>query len=336
MIALYITGAEKGSGKTTICADLGKHLLNDGKKIGFFKPIFLNGKNIITEGVDSDVAFMKYLFALKESVDLLCPVFSDGSNLANQIKEAYAKVSQGKDIVIIEGISEQYEASRHITETLDARVIVIEDYARQSLEAGGSYEDLGGSLLGIVLNKVPYKQLEYVRSEVFTQFNKAGIHVLGALPDDRTLFSLTIGDLAEYIQGEILSSAEQSAELVENIMIGAMTVDHGPDYFSRKTNKVVVVRSERPDVQLAALETSTRCLVLTGNTAITSVVLYRAEEKGIPIILARDSTTAVLTAIEDALGNTRFNEENKLPRLAEIMEQHFDFQMVYKELGFTS
>ncbi len=336
MVALYVTSLERGSGKTTICAGLGKHLLGDGKKIGFFKPIIAEGKNPPTEGTDSDATFIKRLFALEEAVGLLCPVFSDRSNLTSRIKEAYAKVSRGKDVVIVEGISEQYKISGDIVAALDARVVMVEDYSKELLKAINSYKDFGGYLLGIVLNKVPRSRVEHVRSEMSTQSDKAGVNILGVLPEDRALFTLTIGELAEHIQGEILSGTEKSAELVENFMVGAMVVDPGPDYFVRKANKVVVVRSERPDMQMAALETSTRCLVLTGNTAPNPVVLYRAEEKHVPIILVRDDTTTVVTNIEDALGKTRFHQDNKLPKLTEIMEQHFNFQMVYKGLGLAS
>ncbi len=331
MVALYVTSFKRGSGKTTVCAGLGKHLLNDGKKIGFFKPVIADNKNLPEEGTDSDAIFIKHLFALAEPVELLCPAFSNESNLTNRIKEAYAKVSQGKDVVIVESISEQRQVSRDIVETLNAKVIIVESYSKELPKTINNYKDFGEYLLGMVLNKVPTSRVEHVHGEM----SKAGINILGVLPEDRTLFTLTIGELAEHIQGEILSGAEKSAELAENIMLGAMCVDPGPDYFSRKANKVVVVRSERPDMQLAALETSTRCLVLTGNTAPNPAVLYRAEEKKVPIILARDNITAIVTNIEGALGKTRFNQENKLPKLSEIIEQHFDFQTVYKGLGLA-
>jgi len=172
-----------------------------------------------------------------------------------------------------------------------------------------------------------------MHKEMTTQLSEAGIDVLGVLPEDRLLFALTVGELAEYLQGEILNCAEKSAELVENFMLGAMGVDPGPEYFKRKTNKAVVVKGERPDMQLAALETSTRCLVLSGNTPPIPTVLYRAEDKKIPIILARGDTITTMASIEDALGKTRFNQEKKLPKLTEIMEQHFNFQAVYRGLG---
>jgi len=334
LVALYVTSLGKGSGKTAICAGLGKHLLGDGKKVGFFKPIISDSKDKSTEGADSDAAFIKHLFALEETVDLLCPVFSDGSGLSGEVKKAYARVSQGKDVVIVEGVSEQ--PSRDIVAALDARVIIVDDFSKESQEATDSYQDSVGNLLGVVLNKVPGSRVEQVRGEASTRFVKVGINILGVLPEDRALFTLTMGELAERIRGEMLSGAEKATKLVENFMVGALIVDPGPDYFARKANKAVIVRSERPDIQLAALETSTRCLVLTGNTAPSPVITYRAEEKDVPIILARDDTVAILTSIEDALSKTRFSGENKLPRIAEIMEQHFDFQTVDKGLGLAS
>ncbi|MFC1957890.1 DRTGG domain-containing protein [Chloroflexota bacterium] len=332
MAALYLTSLERGSGKTTICAGLGKHLLNDGKKVGFFKPVIADGKNPPAEDTDSDTLFIKRLLALDESPEVLCPVFNNGSDLTNRIREAYTRLSQGKDVVIIEGISEQHQTSPDIVAALDAKVIIVEGYSKELLKETRSYQDFGEHLLGIVLNKVPRRRLEQVRGETST----AGINILGVLPEDRVLFAMTMGELAEHIQGEILTGAEQSAELVENIMLGAKGVDSGLDYFGRKTNKAAVIESERPDMQLAALQTSTRCLVLTGDTALKPVVLHQAEEKNVPIILARDDIPTIITNIEAALSNSRFNQENKLSRLSEIMGQQFDFQAVYKGLVIAS
>jgi len=311
-------------------------LLSNGKKVGFFKPIIASSKNLPMEETDSDATFIKDLFALEEPVDLLCPVFSDESSLKSRLKEAYAKVCQGKDVVIIEGISDQSQASRAVVETLDARVVIVESYSEELLKAIDSYKDFGKYLVGIVLNKVPRSRAEKVRGEMFARSDEARINILGVLPDDRALFAPTVGELTEHIHGEMLSGVEQSADLVEDLMLGAMCVDPGPEYFGRKANKGVVIRSERPDMQLAALETSTRCLVVSGDTAPNQAVLVRAEEKNVPVILARDDITTIVTNIEDALGKARFNQKSKLPKLAEVMEQHFDFPTVYKELGFAS
>ncbi|MFC1902062.1 DRTGG domain-containing protein, partial [Chloroflexota bacterium] len=154
-------------------------------------------------------------------------------------------------------------------------------------------------------------------------------NVLGVIPEDRALLALTVGELADTIQGKILNNAEKAAELVENFMLGAMVVDSGLDYFGRKDNKAAVVRQDRPDMQLAALETSTRCLVLSGgNEPPAYNVLEKAENRGIPIIATEAATGDIVASIDAALGQGRFTEEKKLPRLAEILRQHLDLKAV--------
>jgi hypothetical protein len=327
-----VTSLHAGAGKTAVCAGLGRHLLDDGKKVGFFKPLVSDIKS--PEATDSDAEFIKQALALEEPLDSLCPVIGGEGNLTARIKEAYAKVARGKDVVIVEGIWRQrpggkaIEASYEVVAVLDARVIVVEPYSAE-LSKGkyiDGYRDFGQYLLGIVVNKVPGSQLS-------AQFG--GADILGVLPEDRILFSLTVGELAEHIQGEILNCAEKSGEVVENFMLGAMTLDSGLVYFGRKANKAVVVRGERPDMQLAALETSTKCLVLSGGVSPTYAVLRSAEDKGIPIVLTKGDTISAVNSIELALGKAKFNQVEKLSRLAEIMERQLDFQAIYKGLGLA-
>jgi len=332
LVALYVVSSERAAGKTTICAGIGKHLLDSDKQVGFFKPVIGDGP---IDGNDDDAAFMKQVLALPETVESLCPLISDGGALANKLKEAYAKASQGKDVVIVEGIlgpspdDNLSKASYEIAKALNARVIIVEAYAKQSSKFIDSYKGFGQNLLGIILNTVPKSRLKRVDDEISVQFGEAEINVLGVLPEDRTLRTLTVGELADCIQGKILNCAEKSVELVEDFMVGAMCVDSGLEYFGRKTSKAAVVRGDRPDMQMAALETSTRCLVLSGSTAppIYSV-LQKAENKGIPIILAENDTNTIIMGIEDALGKNRFTQEKKLPKLAELVQQHLNLQAV--------
>jgi BioD-like phosphotransacetylase family protein len=324
LVALFVTSPEKGSGKTAVCAGLGKHLQSAGKKVGYFKPVI--GGSGKSAGADSDAEFMKSILSLSEAADLLSPAIGGKGNLTGRVKEAFNRVYQGKDVVIIEGYPEQYKAGSDIAKALNARVLVVEAYSGKPAKKADSYKGLGNLLLGVVLNKVPESRMEQARSE-------AGANVLGILPEDRVLFALTIGEIAGRIQGEVLRGAEQSAELVENIMLGALTVDHGPDYFGRKDNKMVVLRSDRPDMQMAAMETSTRCLVVTGDTPLKPVVLDRAEEKGMPIIVTKDDVSTVIDNIEGALGRDKLSQVNKVARLAEVMEKNLDFQRIYKGLG---
>ncbi|MDO8568923.1 MAG: DRTGG domain-containing protein [Dehalococcoidales bacterium] len=313
MITLYIVSSDKGAGKTAMAAALGKRFLGEGKKVGYAKPR-LNS----SEATD-DAAFIKKILGLSESVDSLSPVVTTYDNTA------FASASAGKDILIVEGVLNPN--SHQIANALDARVIAVESYGKNI--SPDSYKPFGPNFLGVVVNKAPRSRLKQVKAP-------AGVNVLGVIPEDRTLLAPTVAELAGFIQGKILTSPKKSGELVENLMVGALSVDSGLIYFGRKSNKAAILRVDRPDMQLAVLETPTRCLVVSGNAPIYHRVVEKAESKGVPIVQTEHSTETILSRVEEALAKARFAEDKKLPRLAEILQQSIDFKILYKGLGLAS
>ena len=113
--------------------------------------------------------------------------------------------------------------------------------------------------------------------------------------------SVRISELANCVHGEILSCTEKAEELVESLMVGVMCVDPSPLYFNQKSNKAVITRGDRYDIQLGALETSTKCLILTGGTKPRPNIIQRAEEKGVPVLLVEKDTPATLEKLEQGL-----------------------------------
>jgi BioD-like phosphotransacetylase family protein len=333
LAALYVTSLQAGAGKTAVCAGLARHLQDAGRKVGYFKPLVADIKE--KAAADSDAEFIRKILTLSEPAGDLCPVIAR-EGLADKIKPAYDKVAKDKDVVIVEGVwrlrpgAKPVEPAAEVVGALEAKVIIVEPYSEGLTGAGlvAKYRDFGESLLGIVVNKAPLKVLEMLSESL----SGGGAAVLGVLPEDRVLFGLTVGEIAEQVQGEILNHAEKSDEVVENLMLGGMIVDPGPDYFGRRANKAAILRSDRPDMQLAALETSSRCLVLGGGVEPTYRVRTHAEERGIPLILTKNDTNSIINTIELTLGRPRFNQEKKLPRLLEIMEGHFDFGAVEQVL----
>lgn len=339
MVALYLVASEEGAGKTAIAAGLAKHFLSNGKKVGFLKPIFAEQK---TEG-DTDAAFMKQVLALPEQIGSLSPLIGGEKRLADRIREVYIEVAQNKDVVIIEGRCGQSpddslsKAAYKIAGALKAKVVAVEGFTHKASTPRfvNSYKGFGENLLGMVLNKVPKSRQKRVCEEITAKFGESELRILGVIPEDRVLFTLSIGELADSIDGEILNNAEKSAELVENIMVQVMVIDSGLEYFGRKANKAAVAKDDRPDMQMAALETLTRCLIISGGKAPNDYVRLKAQDKGVPIILTGNNINTVVQNIEDALGKARFAQEKKSARLAEILEQNLDFPAIDKGLGLA-
>jgi BioD-like phosphotransacetylase family protein len=191
-------------------------------------------------------------------------------------------------------------------------------------------------LVGVIINLVPRSKIETVGDQLTASFNKAGIKVLGILPEVRTLLGVSAKDLAQALNGEILTSPEKTDEIVENVMVGAMTVDSGVMYFNRKENKAVVVRGERADMQLAALETPTKCLIVTNNVKPLPFVIIRAQEKHVPIIMVKQDSSAAIVGIEEALAKASFRSRRKLEMFGKVLDSCFDYQALYSELGLKA
>jgi BioD-like phosphotransacetylase family protein len=295
---LYIVVGEKETGKTAVCAGLAINLLNDGKKVGYL--------NLQAKGKADDTKLMKQVPGL-ETID----------NESNPTK--------GRDIVLAEA-----KIDKEVGETakkFKARVIIVETYTSQPAKSNTLYKSLGESLTGIIINKVPQGLLKTVKEEVAARYEEKWLKVLGVIPEDRVLLAITVGELAKCIGGKILNHAEKSGELVENYMLGAMVVGSGLDYFGRKQNKAAIIRGERLDMQLAALDTPTNCLVLSDATQPPSYgVLYRAENRGIPIISTKTSVNDIIMNIEKALPNTKLGYEKKLSKMAETVKHNLDIK----------
>ena len=162
MTALYITSISEDAGKTTLAAGLGKNLTAGGKKIGYFKPL-ISATHVEETDERKDASFVKQVLALKETVEDISPVIKADAELASTVQSAYGKVAQGKDIVIIEGLL--LNASSPVVEALDARVLIVHDYASQLIPAMSEYRKTGKRLAGIIINKVPQRRMETARAE---------------------------------------------------------------------------------------------------------------------------------------------------------------------------
>ncbi|MFH1002679.1 MAG: DRTGG domain-containing protein [Chloroflexota bacterium] len=313
MATLLITSAETGAGKTMVAAGLARRLVSDNQRVGFIRPLTGDDGGA---SAGSDAAFMKGLLSLTEGPALLSPALG-------QLNKTLARVAGDKGVVIIEGPG--IAAAPAVAEALNARVIVVASYNGPA----ASYDGFGERLLGFVLNKVPRRRLEKVTAQ-------AAEKRLGVIPEDRALYTLTVAELAACLQGKFLNAEEKAGELVENIMLGAMIVGHGPDYFGRLANKAAIIRSGRHDMQLAALETSLCCLVLCGPDSPIPAVLHRAGEQQVPIITTGQDTATAVGNIEAALAGNRFHQPQKLDRLGNIMAKNINFPALYQGLGIAA
>lgn len=94
----------------------------------------------------------------------------------------------------------------------------------------------------------------------------------------------------------------------------------------------VVTGADRTDIQLASLEASTQCLILSGAGVPLPQLINRAEELEVPILKVERDTLSTVEVIEQAFGHVRVHETVKATYAFRLVEEHCDLERLFKTL----
>ena len=352
MLPLLIESTSSYAGKSLVCLGLGLKFQKDGFKIAYLKP---SGRSPVKIGkitTDEDAVFIQDVFHLDEPLELLCPVIVtqdlimdayDGKarGLDEKVMNAYKKISRGKDIILIGGGGSLHEgtllglSSLRLARDLKAKVILV-DNVEHEINVDciiRAKEGLQDNLIGIILNRVPPHRMDFIKKRVMPSFRRRQIDILGTIPLDPLLNSVSVRELQQILNGHFLIGKEYDTDLIEKFFVGSMNVDKAIEYFKKSKNKAVIVGGDRPDIILAALETPTSCVVLTGGLYPNDILLAKAEEMKVPLILVKDDTYSTVQKVDKVLGRLRVKEERKVTLGARLIEKEVNFSLLYKKAG---
>ncbi|HVN95014.1 MAG TPA: phosphotransacetylase family protein [Syntrophorhabdaceae bacterium] len=352
--AIYVMSTERFSGKTALCIGLIHWLQRKGFSAGYMKPISTTDRGVSDARVDEDAVFIKSALGQIDPLEAIVPLFLTDQEtktilerphhqaLETRLVDAYQVITKNNDAVVLEGGTSLREgwiidlAPHRITGLLSARALVVVPYLNllQVVDDMLASQSLMGDLmLGGVVNSVPQHLVGLVQEKLRPFVELRGIPILAVIPRKKALLSVSIAELVNELNGEVLCCQAAGDELVEAVMVGAMSAESALSHFRRGVNKAVITGGDRPDIQLAALETSTRCLILTGNLRPSPLIIGLAEERGIPIIMTRHDTLKAIECVESFFGKTRFHQPKKIDYFEALLEDHMDFKALSKALG---
>lgn len=352
MRPIYLVSEEEYSGVSVISIGLGLELKRAGHKVGYMKPL---GYMPVKSGdffTDVDARFMWELLEIEDPLELASPVVltpntieariaGDETDHTNRVLEAYAKSSQGKDAFIIECGLNMHQGHFlgvsvfDLVERLDAAVLLVERFDESNtidklLHVTARLRD---SLAGVIINMVPPERETFVKGSLVPYVEKLGIRVLGCLPYTKALKSTTIETVAKSLGADILCARQHTGNLVEQVVVGAMGPERALSYFRRAHNFAVVTGGDRAEVQVAALESKAKCLILTGNYHPSSIVLAQAEAMGVPILLVELDTITAADRAEWMIGHARSHEEPKREIILQLVREHLDLPAIHSLMG---
>ena len=263
-------------------------------------------------------------------------------DLLNMVAEKSKIAAKDVDIMLYEGggsLRDGYVVgmpSHKVAEKLGTKVLAIVRFRHLVHlldDTLAAQTRLGEALGGVLINRVPADAMDFVTSRAIPFLESKGIPVFGVLPETRTLEALTTQELRNVLDAELLTESYNPEGLVESLVVGAMTAESALHRFRKQTNKAVITGGDRSDIQLAALETSTTALVLTGNLHPSPLVVKQAEDLGVAVFLVPGSTMETVESIERIFGKTRMGQIAKLEKFESLVEQFIDLDRLYKTFG---
>jgi len=223
-----------------------------------------------------------------------------------------------------------------LAKDLDAEVLIVNLWEDcKSVDALlDAKKQLGEKLAGVVLNGVLPQEVEKVKNEIIPSLKDLDIEVFGVMPKSPLLRSVTVGELVRRLDAKVICCPEKDQLLVETLSIGAMGVNSAMEFFRRRRNMAVVTGADRTDIQLAALEASTQCLILTGLGDPLSQLIHRAEELEVPILKVELDTLSSVEIIEQAFGHVRIHESIKASYAIQLVQEHVNLKRILENIDF--
>jgi hypothetical protein len=147
-----------------------------------------------------------------------------------------------------------------------------------------------------------------------------GAHPEIHIPEDRTLAGFGVADIRAALNAQTIVEGDDPGETCDHLVIAPIASDAGQPYFRRFGTQAVVVRFDKTDMHLAAMQADPVCLVLTGGRMPSGYLFDAAGAKGVPVLLSGTDTENTVIALEGIFDRTRFGGERKLGRMAELLE----------------
>jgi BioD-like phosphotransacetylase family protein len=285
-VALIIVASEQaGAGKTGVAAAIARHFAYQGIPVTLARV----GSGADDTGAEADAAF----FAAQS--------FAPGSPSAPTTTEVLR--DPGADAMVVA------EASLDVAAAVAGATLVLvsRDEPPQSMPEGAVPAAI------VVTDVDGLKGVSVEGAE--------GGPPLIRLGEDRTLAGFSVDEVRSAINAEVLVEGDVQDTSCDHLVIAPIASDAGQPYFNRFDTKAVVVRFDKTDMHLAAMQTDVACLILTGGRRPSDYLFDAASAKGVPVLLSRTDTENTVIALEGIFDRTRFSGGRKLNRMAELLER---------------
>ena len=359
---IYITGSEAQSGKSVVVLGLVEWLWNQGRTVGFFRPVIgsenqpdrlihvilarygsrfpyvamygcTHEQALDLVGGDSQEALFKLILdkykALEQQCDVVVCVGTDSAGVPLPFELGFnAEIAYNLGCAMIPIVTGRDKTTHQI---VDAIRVVIE-----------SLEQRRCDVLAVIANRVSSAHV----AELIAELRSAiPAHVLFyAIPEHGILAKPTVAEIAQALQAQCLRGEGESLNrMVTQFKVAAMELPHFLDRIEE--GNLIITPGDRSDIIVGSLaaEASTSYphiagLLLTGGFKPTPQVQRLIEGLGassVPILSVETDTYTTATNVSSVRGTLVPEDTRKMAAALGIVEASVSFDELQGRLAVT-
>jgi BioD-like phosphotransacetylase family protein len=369
---IYLAATGQNRGKTTVSLGLLAALIERGHATGFTKPVGQRYAMVDGVPIDEDAILMRSEFDLPDPPEALSPVhiprgftkaFINGDvveDLGARICAAHAQVSEGREVLLIEGTGHAGVgaviglSNADVAQMLGARALIVSEAGvgrpiDEIVLNQALFEKHGVAVAGAVVNKVDLDAHPSLERTLERGLARHGIELLGVLPYRRILSNPTPQMLREQMDGELLHEGRDMGQVIEHVAIGAMQPLHVLERIG--PGSLLIVPGDREDVIQAAAtaslvgrsdggpgirfgrpsqsgRTALAGLLLTGGHRPSARTLDSIRHAELFAYLVAEDTYAAASEVHDLLVKTHPADAEKIALSKALVAEHLDLDRI--------
>lgn len=341
--AIYVASPEGDTGKSTIALGLLDRLTATAARVGVFRPITRQGPKrdyILELLLAQATAGLPYEDCIGVTYHAL---HDDPDSALADIVDRFHRVVDQCDVVLVVGsdytdVASPSELSMNarIAANLGAPVVLaVKARGRTPEEVAQVVEVCLDEIAGqhahtaaVVANRCDPDRLEEVREAL----QRDGTPQVYVLPEEPLLFAPSVAELAEAVDGTVVSGDESLLDReAMDVLVAGMTAEHVLERLSEGVT--VVTPGDRSDVVLAVVSAhaaegfpSLSSIILNGGLELHPSIAALVAGLGLklPIVATHYGTFETASRVASARGRVTAASTRKIDTALSLMENHVD------------
>ncbi|MBD3369239.1 AAA family ATPase [Candidatus Fermentibacteria bacterium] len=364
---IFVAGAKKDAGKTTLSLGLIHHLRSriDGG-VSFTKPLGQKTTIVDDTAAGQDSWFVDKALDLNLDLEYTAPfsassgaateyiVTGEPGDILRRIKRAYRHLGRKSGLVVVEGtghpgVGSVFNLSNaSVAKVLDLPVILVLDGGiGRTIDmfslCRSLFEQQQVRILGVVVNRVIPSKMDKISSILGKWFEKAGVRIFGMIPFERRISTPSLGVISRTLDASpMLSMSSIGIHRVSGYLTAFGSSDEVVRNVRESPESALLVSANRRDVldslfsrKLAGeVPEGPGALILCGSEGNRYTYIHSACEKlSIPLYRTEGTVAGSAYRLESRVFKVEPDEREKIEAIIDLVGTHVDIDAILHELA---